>query len=295
MQIWQVLIAALAVALAAGIFCWLAGQAVLAVWERISRRDAFQRDLAAQAGEITQRRYRRLGRKLAVWLAALLAMLPVFLFAWWGLPGRLPENQAMWVWILAGAGLVLLFGAAAYFLVKLILERRALRFAWSARRAIGSVLCRLNTSGYRIFHSVSVEGAVIDHVVVGEKGVFAVNVVARRTPKKSDAAPMVELRNGKLNFGELTEALPVGEAAKNMTLLGAALTRAVGHRVLVRSALAVPGWQCRPDGNAHHLLLNESNIVMLPSWNTPDAYLMDEDIRSIEAALTQAAAIQNLD
>src|SRR5690606_19353524 len=118
---------------------------------------------------------------------------------------------------------------------------------------------------------------------------FAINVVARALPKNAEGRPAVELKNGKLLLAGNIEALPVGEAARNMTLLSSALTRLAGHRVPVRSVLVVPGWHCVPNDAGNHLVLNESSLAMVTSWNTPDAYLMDEDCLAIQTFLHEAS------
>ncbi len=135
----------------------------------------------------------------------------------------------------------------------------------------------------------------MDHVVIGEKGVFVVNTVARPLPK-GDGKAGVLLQAGKLVFSNgITEPVPVGEAARNLSLVTAEVSRIAGHRIMVRSVLAIPGWQTRPDGEANHLVLNESNLVTLASWNNPDAFLMNEDLLNLERFLTQASSRVALD
>jgi hypothetical protein len=68
----------------------------------------------------------------------------------------------------------------------------------------------------------------------------------------------------------------------------------VGHRVPVRSVLAVPGWHSVPNGEGNHLLLNDGNLAMLTSWNRPDAYLMDEDCAAIQKFLQEATRTQTM-
>lgn len=207
------------------------------------------------------------------------------------------EARAMlpvWSWIPAALFAMALFAAGVWFTARVLRERRRLRFTWAAKAAVGDILKRLNFAGNRVFHEVAVEGATIDHVVVGLKGVFAVNVVARPAPRKANGHAQVELRNGKLSLGGQVEALPVGDAARNMSLLTAALTRIIGHRVTVRSVLAVPGWNTAPNNGGNHLLLNEGNLPMITSWNTPDVYLMAEDCAAIQQFLHGASRAQAL-
>lgn len=289
-EAWNIALAAGAVGTGAGLVLWLAGRAALAVVERLPwPRPAFPHDVLRDAGTRERERLRRLGRELALLWAAFGTAAAVAVVAAVLQTESQLEWLPLWAWVVAAAIAAGLLGLGVYGIVRLVLARRRLRFVWAAKVAAGNVLKRLNFSGNRVFHEVTVEGCVIDHVVVGTRGVFAVNVVARRLPKNVEARPGAELRNGKLWLAGYVEALPVGDAARNMTLLSAALSRVVGHRVPVRSVLAVPGWHTVPDGAGNHLVLNENNLPTLTSWNTPDAYLMEEDCLEAQKFLAEAS------
>ncbi|HEX6930104.1 MAG TPA: nuclease-related domain-containing protein [Gammaproteobacteria bacterium] len=285
---WKMTAAGIAVGLLGGAAAWALARAGVAVLTRLPRKVPFAVELTAGSGERDRAQYRAAGRELGALLAGLLSALVVAAAtALLREPDRLPAWPTWaWVaaWIMNGAVTVL----AVYGIVRLVLLRRRLRFAWAARTAIGNVLKRLNFSGNRVFHDVAVEGAVIDHVVIGTRGIFAINVVPRAVAKGDGERPAAELKNGKLAFAGRAEALPVGDAARNMTLLAAAAGRIVGHRVPVRSVLAVPGWHTVPNDKGNHLVFNEGNLVTLTSWNTPDAYLMEEDCVALQAFLANA-------
>lgn len=289
---WHHLAAGLAGGAIGGLVFWLAARLGLLVAARLPQALPFTGELLAGAGDRDRLRHGELGREIASLLAAVLVALIVAVAI--TLAGaKIVPAWPMPAWIAAGAAGFALVAFAIYQSIRLAGKRRRARFAWAARGAVGNVLERLNFSGNRVFHEVRVEGAVIDHVVVGRRGVFSINVVPRRLPNKAQRLP-AELKNGKLRLAGQLEALPVGDAARNMTLLTGALSRIVGHRVPVRSVLAVPGWDSRPDGKGNHLVLNEKNLVMLTSWNTPDAYLMDEDCATIQAFLHEASRAPRL-
>ncbi|MBW3568266.1 MAG: NERD domain-containing protein, partial [Proteobacteria bacterium] len=226
----------------------------------------------------------------AIAVAVIAGGLCLLLLAHWQRP-----EVADWVWAVVLLLAVAAAGVAGYFVFRLVQERRRFAFTWAGKAAVGNILKRLNLAGNSVFHCVVTESARIDHVVVGRKGVFALNVVARPVPKRTDGTAGAELKNGKLWLAGSVEALPVGEAARNMTVLSGALSKLAGHRVPVRSVLVVPGWHTLPTGGGNHLVLSEKNLAMLTSWNTPDAYLMDEDCVAIHAFLHQASRVSRLD
>lgn len=292
---WQWISAGAAGAIAAGIVFWLVARLALLVRDWLPMTPAFSENLLASAGDHERLEHRRIGRELGVLLgsitvAVIAGGLCLLLLAQWQRPGL-----ADWVWAVTLLPAVAAACAAGYFVFCLVRERRRLAFTWAAKAAVGNILKRLNLSGNSVFHCVATETARIDHVVVGRKGVFALNVVARPAPKRTDGSASAELKNGKLWLAGSVEALPVGEAARNMTVLSGALSKLAGHRVPVRSVLVIPGWNTLPDGSGNHLVLSEKNLAMLTSWNTPDAYLMDEDCVAIHAFLHQASRVSRLD
>lgn len=289
---WRITAAWIAAGLLGGAVSWLLARLANAV--RLPQKLPFGAELLRGAGDSDRLRHRDAGRELAALLAAMLTALIVTGASVLMLDaGRLPAWPA-WAWVMvwvANAGVLAL---AVFGIARLVKRQRRLRFDWAARAAVGDILKRLNLSGNRVFHDVTVEGALIDHVVVGARGMFAINVVPRPLPKNGGERPVAELKNGKLLLAGRAEALPVGDAARNMTLLSAAASRVVGHRVPVRSVLALPGWHSVPNDSGNHLVLNEKNLVMLTSWNRPDAYLMDEDCVAIQAFLCEAGRARRM-
>lgn len=292
---WQLFAAAAFGGAAVGLVFWTVASLALLGANLLPARSAFADDLLANAGNAERLQHRALGRALAVLLAAVLVAIIAIGLCWLLLRGRAEPEVANWMWILSLVVSVAVLGAAIFFAVQLVRGRRQLQFTWAAKMAVGNILKRLNLAGNAVFHDVAVENVVIDHVVVGRKGVFALNVVARRTPKEVDGGRTgAELKNGKLWLAGNVEARPVGDAARNMTLLSGALSKLVGHRVPVRSVLVVPGWHTLPNGEGNHLVLSEKNLAMLTSWNTPDAHLMDEDCVTIHAFLYKASQVTRL-
>lgn len=292
---WKLLALAMSCGAGAGVLFWLAAWIAGFFVGRIPQRLPFANELPADAGGGDRRRYREAGRELAALFGGLLVALLAAALAW--VFARNGSGFPAGSWLLAtGAGVALVLAIGAVWrLVVVWLRRRRHRFEWAARAMVGHVLRRLAFTGNRVFHDAVVEGTRIDHVVVGKRGVFAVNVVARRVPKDVDGRAAAELRNGKLWLAGNVEALPVGDAARNMTLLTAALTRVIGHRVMVRSVLAVPGWHTAPNGAGNHLVLNENNLAMLTSWNPPEAFLMEEDCNEVQKFLIESSRMPRLD
>ena len=60
----------------------------------------------------------------------------------------------------------------------------------------------------------------------------------------------------------------------------------LGHKVRVRSVIAVPGWDIGEQASENHLLVNERTIPMLRGWRDQSDYLMNEDVDALQKELT---------
>ena len=55
---------------------------------------------------------------------------------------------------------------------------------------------------------------------------------------------------------------------------------------IVRSVIAIPGWNVASADSDNHLLVNKKNVVILTDWTDPDTtYLMDYDVVQIHKYL----------
>ena len=122
---------------------------------------------------------------------------------------------------------------------------------------------------------------MIDHVLVGQNGIYAVTVVARRNWRKGQ----VSIDANELRFG--AAPMPVVDATAGARRLGRELRHLTGRNVRVRSVVAVPGWDVAEQLGREHLLVNERTLPMLRGWREPSDCLMDDEAAAIQAELTR--------
>ncbi len=189
---------------------------------------------------------------------------------WWPeLPG--------WGWNALGLALV---GAMGYYLHRFILTiRRRLHLAYQrdANIALSHGLLHSTSRGNRVFHSVPLDGHVIDNVVIGTNGVYAVSVI----PPPKPAAKTVRLKNDQLRFTPGGDSVSLVEHRDKIQLLARELRSVVGHPVKVLSVIGVPGCRIVPTKSDQDLVVNEKSCVMLVGWRVSDANLMDEEVEKI--------------
>jgi len=272
----------------AGAFFWLLMWPLTWLAQRLRFKPAFAEQMLNGTAEEARYQLRTCVRSLWMLvdapLAAVSAMLVLRLFGTLGSFGAF--SYALFT---VACLLIIVWGV---FLVRGLRGWRNIRFAVCADAAIGAALARLALQGHRIFHNVSIGGILIEHVVAGPRGVFAVKVIARRSVKGRN---VVRLSERALVFQDGAALLdPIPDVERAARLLGEIIGRVLSHPVTVRPVLATPGWTVAPAQTGDMLLVNEKNAVMLPSWDRPADHLLSEDISALQERLTRLCSNRHL-
>lgn len=129
-------------------------------------------------------------------------------------------------------------------LLRLLKTRRVLNLRYNGEVAVGQALNRLMLEGYHVYHDFPAESANIDHIVVGEKGVFTVET--RTQPKQiinnRKMAATVEYTGRVLHFPRGTDQTTIERAEQQATWLSNWLNTAIGEQLAARAMVAIPGW-----------------------------------------------------
>jgi len=220
---------------------------------RFKFRKGFRGRILFEAGEELRRQVRRRDALCYRHIIAMLVFSVCFLTIlvlgrrdWWA---ELPVG----IWMVLGAALV---GAMVYYLREFLLmvrSRARLAYLRDANIALGHGLLHSTVKGNRVFHSIPVGGDIVDNVVIGANGVYAVNVIV--PPKHS--AKTVQLKKDKLFFEPGNDSVSLVEHHNKIKSLARELTPVVGHPVKVLSVIGVPGCQVITTGSDKHLVVNE--------------------------------------
>ena len=178
--------------------------------------------------------------------------------------------------------LVLAIGFAAYHLGKTIITRRQVKFLQDANIAIGHQLQQISSGMTQVFHDVDTSAGIVDHVVIAQTGLYAINVVARRAPRNAS----VRLHGNSLQFSNANTDDSIVDIGARARRLEKEFSDLLGHKVRVRSVIAAPGWDIAEQSNEDHLLVNERNIAMLRGWKDNTDHLMNEDVDALKKEMT---------
>lgn len=279
MSTWYPIICALTVGVLAGGLLWALLRLLLAIAQRWPAPKPFAADILNPPDACAARSVRAArDALLALAVAPLVAGIAAAL---WYL-AQPPAWQGVWQYGLFAAAALLAIVWGVY-LWRGIRALRAAQFTARAQTALGHVLQRLALKGQRVFHAVNLGKEAADHVVVGSRGVFVIQVVARPEQAKADA---VRLHKRQLQFQDgVSNRVIASQAERAARQLGELCSRKLGHKINVRAVIAIPGWRIVQGDDAELLVVNEKNIVMLPSMARPADHLMDEDALAIHEAL----------
>lgn len=270
------------VALTSTILFLLIAKSWNALSRTVSSTPSFADSIMHEAAQRFRDELDRLSSSQAIYLSGALVFLVLFVAAYILRARDLFAGYPSWQLWLQIAFLALAFGLAAWRLGRTILARRQVKFVRDANVAIGHQLQQIATGAKRVFHDVVTSAGVVDHVLVGQTGIYAVNVVARRGAKGGDAV----LGTHELSFSNRNAATPIVDVTASTARLEKELCKLLGHTIRVRSVIAVPGWNIGEQASEHHLLVNERTIAMLRGWKDQSDYLMNEDVDLLQKELT---------
>jgi hypothetical protein len=162
---------------------------------------------------------------------------------------RVPWDEVEW----DVAAWMFLFGASALFAwgmfdyVRHYKQRERAQDGWTAEQVTGQQLNRLIAQGCHVLHDLPAEAGNIDHIVIGPRGVYAVETKSFRKPKGVTEDPkhpghQVRYDSACLRFPDFTTRAPLEQAARQARWLERTLRNALGRAVPVIPALALPGW-----------------------------------------------------
>ena len=273
---------AAAVALASTIVFLLIARSWQAFGRFVTPGQRFSDSIMHEAAQRFRAELQRLSSDQAIYLSGGLVFVMLFVVAYAFRAQELFPDYPRWQMY----ALLVALGAAtsivAWRLFGSIVRRRNVRLLHDANVAIGHQLRQIAPGTGRVYHEVPTTAGIVDHVLIGQKGAYAVNVVAKRPVRKGT----VVLAENELFFSNAEDPLSIVDVAARTKRLEKEFRQLLGHKVRVRSVIAVPGWDVESQTNEKHLVVNERTLAMLTGWRDQSDHLMNEDVDALLADLT---------
>jgi hypothetical protein len=262
-------------------------------WQLINRSvgstPSFSGSIMREAAQRFREEFDRLSSKQSTYLSAGVMFVVLFIAAYVLQAKQLFVGYPVWQLYVLLAALVAAGGFALYRLSRTVLTRHKVKLRRDANIAVGHQLQRLSIGVGRTYHDIETSSGIIDHLIVGKNGAYAVNVVAMPSAKGGE----VSLSNNELQFDPTDKSRSIVPINATINSLEREFRRLLDHRVRVRSVIAVPGWDIALQTSEEHLLVNEKNLPMLSGWKDKDDYLMDEDVDALHKMLTSRCKLKS--
>ena len=280
--------------MSAGGLHWLIGSfgllfgllAAFSWWWTREVRTPVREKLLRPPGESLRRELESIDEKLVLWIGAyalgstLVAIIPV----------RATDRPIRAV---LGAATLVFLAIAAIHLMILLKRRRDFAIGFSGERLVGEELGRLAAEGFQVFHDFPT-GTIgnIDHVVVAQSGVFAVETKTRRKGRGAKDQPnyIVVLDGYTLSFPHGKDSRGLQQAKRNADWLSAYLTKATGEPTTVEAVLTLPGWFIDRRGKGAVRVLSQKEFrsglagaaIIAPEQLQRIAHQLDQRCRDVE-------------
>jgi hypothetical protein len=173
-------------------------------------------------------------------------------------------------------------------------RRRAdrLRQGRDGEIAVGQFLERLREEGAQVFHDVPGPGFNVDHVVISEQGIFAVET--KTWSKPSGRRACVDFDGRRLYIdGQPAIGDPPGQARAQAAWIRRLIRELTGRDFRCRAVLVFPGWFIEPEAQKR-AMASKSPFWLLepkafPHWlRRRDVVIKKSDVRLISFHLSQA-------
>lgn len=163
-----------------------------------------------------------------------------------------------------------------------------LRAGFDAELAVGQELDQLMRTGAAVFHDFPAEGFNIDHVVISNEGVFAVETkgYTKLIGDKGKVNAKVIFDGRTLKFPTWTTSEPLEQAERQAKWLSKWATSAVGGMVVATPVLALPGWFVERTGRSSVRVYSGRALGSLLKTPSPQP-LSDEDVQRISHQVEQ--------
>ena len=260
-------------------------------WQLINRsvgnQPRFSGSIMREAAQRFRDEFDRLGSSQSTYLSGGVMFVLLFVAAYELQAKQLFAGYPLWqLYVLLGA---LAIGAllALLRLARTVLARHQVRLRRDANIAVGHQLQRLAAGVGRSYHDVETSAGVIDHVIIGHNGAYAVSVFAEGSIRNG----AVSLHDNELRFEPSGRTRSLVATNAQIASLEREFRRLLDHRVRIRSVIAIPGWEIGEQGSEEHLLVNERNLPMLSGWKDQADYLMNEDVDALHKLLNTRCSL----
>lgn len=209
-----------------------------------SLRPSFKQDLLRIPGGSLLMRLDNLNEQINLYLAYVIT-LPLIIYSalisYSYFQANQPSLTVIWISSVISIALITYM---VFKLVKLLSRRNRIRLAYEGELVVGQELNQLMLHGYSVYHDFPADTFNIDHIIVGAKGVFAVETRTRSkgAVRNRSQEATVTYDGRMLTFADIADFETIEQAEQQADWLSKWLGAATGEPIAVRAVVTLPGW-----------------------------------------------------
>ena len=209
-----------------------------------SLRPSFKQNLLRIPGGSLLRRLDNLNEQINLYLVYVI-ILPLIIYStlisYSYFQAKQPSQTVIWI---SSIICIALIAYLIFNLVQLLSQRKRIRIGYEGELAVGQELNQLMLHGYRVYHDFPADTFNIDHIIVGSKGVFAVETRTRSkgAASKSSQEATVTYDGRMLTYVDATDFETIEQAEQQAAWLSKWLADGTGEPIAVRAIVTLPGW-----------------------------------------------------
>ena len=174
--------------------------------------------------------------------------------------------------------------------LRLMKHRNRLYLGYECEVAVGQELTNRIKDGFNVYHDFPADGFNIDHVLVGEKGVFAIETKGRAKSRIAENKNWrLQLDGTKIIFPTWTETKPIKQAVEQAKYLSKWLNSATGSPCAVEPVLAIPGWyiertapsKLKAYNGKNSAFLAKGEVVLTPQQVQAISHQIEKQCRTV--------------
>jgi hypothetical protein len=239
----------------------------------------FKKSPLRQAGQSLDERINYLiNEKIQYYGTVICVFVVLALMAWHGWYFQYPLNPYAMTSI---AAIIVTYSVAKICNFKKEIKR--LKLARDGERLVGESLERLREIGYLVFHDIICGNFNIDHVIIGQPGVFTIETKTISKPLKGRADIQYDGTKITIN-GFSPDRDPIAQAKAQAHWLKDLLRDLMGKNLKVRPVVLYPGWfiSCQPrevqvwvlnEKALPHFLKNEPSLLNLEEVHAIEGHI----------------------
>jgi hypothetical protein len=237
-----------------------------------------------QEAQYIGRHLRRHGTAALIFCASFASLLALGRQDWWP---QLP----VWAWWTLSGTILIFFAYAQFRFIRLALYRHKLNSLRDDHLIVADHLNVARARGNHVFHSIPMREGVIDHVVIGSKGIFAIQIIHPPSKKFTSVRPEGDMlvyspHDPEKGYKKLTQY------TRPIAFLKKRLSETLGHNVQVTPVIVVTDCEIESSPGKACLLTTPGRCIMFVGWNNPDAHIMKDEVTAVSKWLISRCRAQ---